>query len=74
LRGGEWASWVKVIRPALAGCVRVLEPAHTVVGECWCDLFERVPPWPSAVHQVVNICHRDPALSPANLEPYPSKT
>jgi hypothetical protein len=74
LRGGEWTSWVKVIRPALAGCVRVLEPAHSLVGECWCDFFERVAPWPSAVHQVVNICHRDPALSPGNLEPQPSKT
>lgn len=73
LRGGEWAAWVRVIRPALAGCVRVLEPAHSALADCWCELLQRAAPWPAAMHQVVNICHRDPALSPAAMEPVPSK-
>ena len=74
LRGGEWASWVGVIRPALAESVRLLEAGHATVGECWCDLFERGGVWAAGVHQVVNICHRDASLAPANLEASLSKS
>jgi hypothetical protein len=68
LRGGEWAAWVGVIRPSLAQCVRLLEAAHASLGDCWCDVFDRSKGWSGSVHQVVNICHRDAGLSPANLE------
>lgn len=74
LRGGEWAGWTSAIRPVLAESVRLLEPAHAAVGECWCDLFDRAGASAPRVHQVVNICHRDPGLAPANLEPIPSNS
>jgi hypothetical protein len=73
LRGGEWAAWVGVIRPSLAQCVRLLEAAHASMGDCWCDIFDGARGWPSSVHQVVNICHRDPGLAPAHLEASLSK-
>ncbi len=74
LRGGEWAAWVRVIRPSLAQCVRLLEAAHGSMGECWCDLLDRSGAGAGGMQQVVNICHRDPGLSPANLEASLSKS
>jgi hypothetical protein len=74
LRGGEWASWVRAIRPALANCLRIVEPAHSALADCWHDLFPHGMPWPASVHQIVNIAHRDPSLAPGNLEPIQSKT
>lgn len=74
LRGGEWAAWAGVIRPALAQCVRLLESAHGSLGECWGDGLDRPAASPTHMHQVVNICHRDPGLAPAHLESSLAKT
>jgi hypothetical protein len=74
LRGGEWTAWVGVIRPALADSVRVLEAAHATIGDCWSDLFEQPATFTGGIRQIVNICHRDSSLTPANFEPITIKS